>query len=92
MNCPECNSRNKASTVYARNSTKTDLGFTASKPGPGGPHLHDPNVVVETFECSNGHRFKRESRSACPKCSNGHEAPKTSMLTPRSKYQPGMKE
>lgn len=92
MNCPECEARNKPATVYTRSSTRTDMGFTASKPGPGGPHLHDPNIVVESFECSNGHRFKRESRNACPKCEYGHEEATVTMLTPRAKFQPGMKE
>lgn len=92
MKCPECLARNKTSIVYTRSSIRTDVGFTASAPGPGGPHLHDPNKLTESFECSNGHRFKRESRIACPKCNYGHEAPTVSILTPRAKFQPGMKE
>lgn len=92
MNCPECEARNKSSIVYSRKNSKTDLGFSASNPGPGGPHLHDPNVNVESFECSNGHRFKRESRNACPKCTYGHEEPKVTVLTSRAKFQPGMED
>ena len=92
MNCPECEARNKKCTVYIRSNSRTDLGFTASAPGPGGPHLHDPNKLVESFECSNGHRFKRESRVACPKCEYGHEEPVITLLTPRAKFQPGLSE
>ncbi len=92
MKCPECEAKNKSSIVYTRSNHRTDLGFTASAPGPGGPHLHDPNVLVESFECSNGHRFKRESRTACPKCAYGHEEPVVTLLTPRTKYQPGVTE
>lgn len=92
MTCPECDARNKSSIVYERSSTRTDMGFSASKPGTGGPHLHDPNLLVETFECINGHRFKRESRTACPKCAYGHEEPVVTVLTPRAKFQPGVTE
>lgn len=92
MKCPECETRNKTSIVYTRSSSRTELGFTASVPGSGGPHLHDPNKLVETFECSNGHRFKRESCIACPKCDFGHEAPVVTNLTPRAKFQPGSRE
>ena len=90
MKCPECEARNKTSIVYIRNTNRTDKGFSASAPGAGGPHLHDPNTVVETFECNNGHRFKRESHIACPKCDYGHEEPQVTVLTPRAKFQPGM--
>ena len=92
MTCPECQAKNKRSIVYSRGTSKTDLGFTASAPGPGGPHLHDPNKLVESYECSNGHRFRRESRIPCPKCDYGHEEANVTMLTPRAKFQPGMKE
>ncbi len=92
MNCPECELRSKQSIVYTRSSSRTDLGFTASAPGASGPHLHDPNKLVESFECSNGHRFKRESRMGCPKCEYGHEDPVVTILTPRAKFQPGVTE
>lgn len=92
MLCPECQAKNKTSTVYLRGSTLTDLGYSASAPGPGGPHLHDPNVLSEAFECTNGHRFKRETRKPCPKCSYGHGEPVFTILTPRAKFQPGVTE
>ncbi|MBK8580627.1 MAG: hypothetical protein IPL86_01910 [Flavobacteriales bacterium] len=92
MTCPECDARNKTSIVYLRKTTRTDLGFSASNPGPGGPHMHDPNMLTEQYECNNGHRFKRELRMACPKCNYGHEEPVTTVLTPRRKFKPGMVE
>lgn len=92
MTCPECEAKNKTSTVYQRSSTRTDMGFKASAPGPGGPHLHDPNIITDAFECTNGHRFKRESRIPCPKCEYGHEEPVITFLTPRAKFQPGITE
>lgn len=92
MKCPECETRNKNSIVYSRSSARTELPFIASPPGPGGPHLHDPNKLTESFECSNGHRFKRESTTACSRCDYGHTEPTISLLTPRAKFQPGVTE
>jgi hypothetical protein len=92
MTCPECDDRNKTSIVYLRSTKRTDLGFTASDPAKGTPHLHDPNLLTEQYECSNGHRFKRVLRVACPSCDHGHEAPLIAKLTPRAKYKPGMAE
>lgn len=92
MTCPDCRAKNKKTIVYSRGTTRTDLGFSASTPGPGGPHLHDPNKQVESFECVNGHRFRVETRVPCPKCEYGHGEPTVVMLTPRAKFQPGMKE
>ena len=92
MNCPECLARNKTSIVYTRSSVRKDMGFTASAPGPGGPHLHDPNLLTESFECDNGHRYKRVTRVACPKCDYGHGEPVITILTPRAKFQPGVTE
>lgn len=92
MTCPECAVRNKNSHVYLRTTMRTDLGFTASAPGPGGPHLHDPNLLTEQYECDNGHRFKRELRIPCPLCAYGHEEPVLTLLTPRAKFKPGMRE
>lgn len=92
MTCPECASKNKTSTVYQRSSNRTEKSFQASAPGANGPHLHDPNVLTEAFECTNGHRFKRESRIRCPRCEYGHEEPVITMLTPRWKFEPGVTE
>jgi hypothetical protein len=71
--CPTCN----APLVKKVGASRRTL-MAGSGPGydeSGEYHNHNPNWNISTYECENGHKVRRSTRSSCPApdCDYGDE-------------------
>lgn len=68
MKCPTCVSENERSIVHVRGSRSGQLPKDHYFDEDGEEHIHNPNVVVTEYECSNHHRFAERSSWQCHVC------------------------
>lgn len=63
--------------VFHTGESATLADWTPYTDAKGRYHSHDPNVVTEHFECSNGHRWQTRRLPACPcpSCDYGGHIP-----------------
>lgn len=66
MKCPTCVESGQRSTVHEGAVTTTLMGFSPFYDEDGAYHSHNPNRSSVSMECSNGHRWGRSWKAACP--------------------------
>jgi hypothetical protein len=67
MICPECEEQEITPVrIYEMGSTSTLLGWRGPYHDEDGRHVHDPNIVTSTFQCSNDHVWFTKDKRRCP--------------------------
>lgn len=69
--CPECVKADLKSKLFDRGSGSTLLGNAGQSfyDEEGVWHRHDPNIITQVWECSNGHKWTERLPHPCPSCS-----------------------
>lgn len=65
MKCPECEASGQRSTVTPGVMSITAMMYHEFYDEDGMYHRHDPNTRSESFTCSNGHSWVRQSKGSC---------------------------
>ena len=65
VRCPECMKRQMMSTVEVVGQFRTMMTPTVYFDEEGRQHIHDPNTVTSTYQCSNGHRWQQGQKGYC---------------------------
>lgn len=66
MKCKICEQEGRESYLFDRGMTSTLLTASQFYTSEGVQHFHDPNKYVTTYECSQGHQYKRTHYQKCP--------------------------
>lgn len=78
MKCPFCEKEDKKSELESHGSSTTALGgYRTYYDEDGNYHHHDPNTILTTYTCSQGHKFGVRKARRCPNpdCDFGNEDP-----------------
>lgn len=68
MICPKCKAENKKSCVYEEYISHTDLLYAPFYDEEDKYHVHDKNIIVVYYECTNGHQWSETGQRKCPSC------------------------
>lgn len=74
MRCHECQKAGQKSRVFPGMSTTTSMYSPPYYDEEGVYHSHDPNTLVTSYSCSNGHTWTDTSGMPCPGCDWGKGA------------------
>lgn len=68
MKCPECEKTKLESSVYPQGGSSTLMYCAPWYDKKGRYHIHDMNVTIMYYRCSNGHEWNETSPRICPTC------------------------
>jgi len=71
MKCPVCIEKGLKSTVSIGISMSTCMGFSQYYDEEGNLHVHDPNRMTTSYNCSKGHRWSNSRIGSCSNCDYG---------------------
>jgi 5-deoxy-D-glucuronate isomerase len=63
--CEICRSEGKKSRVTPHGGTRHLLGWESYYDEEGKYHAHDPNYLMASFSCSNGHSWQKNIPNTC---------------------------
>lgn len=68
MICKECQKANQKSRISILGVATTDMLCPSYYDEEGVYHHHDINIITESFQCSNNHRWTTGKHPRCPSC------------------------
>jgi hypothetical protein len=66
MKCPVCEKENQRSRVYPDGDQETCMGYIPYYDEDGHRHVHNRNIRVTSYHCSEGHQWYESTQRACP--------------------------
>jgi hypothetical protein len=75
MICETCKSLGLNSTISVGPIFTTLMASYSFYDENGEYHHHDPNKIITSLRCSNGHSFETSKTTPCPTCSKKEAVP-----------------